>query len=260
MHALELRDVDEARRVTADHGAGRRHARRERPEPALGNRLGAPGDALASLEDPAHQRVRLQLLQEVVHGQGRVRRVEPRDEAERDVLGAHRVDEGSAELVVALAGAQRPAERVDDAVERARDAPHLLDPERVDLRVVALEPEAVDRRGRQEALHAICQHRRPGVELGTGLEARARRPVARAPLVARANAADGPVGHEQRLRVGLGQQHHAELLGLLGERARRAARARRRGCPCCGTGGGVGRRTARVLPVRKCTASRRTSP
>ena len=45
-------------------------------------------------------------------------------------------------------------------------------------------------------------------------------PCAAAPLVARADAAHGAVGHEQPLRVGLGQHHHAELLGLLGHEAR----------------------------------------
>ena len=67
---------------------------------------------------------------------------------------AHRVDEGAAELAVLGALAQRPAHRVDDVLERLRHLPDLLDAERPDLRLRALEPEA--RRSRRRSGVPAC--------------------------------------------------------------------------------------------------------
>ena len=100
-------------RVADDHRAGHRELR-HRPVAAGGDRLRAPADPLAALEDLAHHRVGLELLQEVVGGAGRVGVVEVEDEADRDqvlagLLVHHRVDPGAADLVVLGGDLQRPA-------------------------------------------------------------------------------------------------------------------------------------------------------
>ena len=155
---------------------------RQREEAALGDRLRPPLHPLASLQDLAHELVRLQLLQHVVHGELGVAVVQPDDHAERDVVLAHRVDERAPELAVARTAPQRPAHRVDDAVERLRDAPDLLHAERPDLRVVACEAEALDCGAGQVSLRPLGQHGHACDEIGARLEVRrAARRRGRAP-------------------------------------------------------------------------------
>ena len=84
MHALERRDVHEARAVAAEQEPRRVQLAWQRDEAALGNRLRTPLDPLAPVEDPPDERVQLQLLQEVVHGELDVAVVEPDDHPERD--------------------------------------------------------------------------------------------------------------------------------------------------------------------------------
>ena len=121
--ALQRRQVDHAGRVAGEHGARHRELR-HRPVAAGRDRLGAPADPLAALEDLAHHRVGLELLQEVVGRAGRVGVVEVEHEADRDqvlagLLVDHRVDPGAADLVVLGGDLQRPAgDRVDHPVER----------------------------------------------------------------------------------------------------------------------------------------------
>ena len=172
VHALQARHVDEARGVAEDHRAGRRHARRHRPEAALGDRLGAPGDALAALEHAPEERMALDLLQQVVHRERGVGVVEADDESEAERVGPHRVGERAAELAVARLRLERPADRVHDALQRALDAPHLLDAQRVDLGVLGLQAEVLDRGAGEHALDAVGQHRRVRGQLGAGLERR----------------------------------------------------------------------------------------
>ena len=155
-----------------------------------------------------------------MHGERGVRVVEADDEPEAERVGAHRVGERPAELAVARLRLERPADRVDDALERARDAPDLLDAERVDLRVLGLQAEVLDGGAREHALHAVGQHGRVRGQLGAGLERRQLLALPAAALVAGADAAHGAVRDEQPLGVGLGQHHHAELLGALGHEAR----------------------------------------
>ena len=116
-----------------------------------------------------------------------------------------------------LAWAQRPAQRVDHAVERPRDAPQLLHAQAPHLGIGRGQAERLGKRRGQVALGALRQHGRPGVDLGARLVGAERLAVAAEALVAGDHAADGAVADEQRLRVGLGQHHHAELLGLLGQ-------------------------------------------
>ena len=192
---------------------------RQRVEAAARDRLRAPLHPLAALQDLADLRVRLQLLQQVVHRERRVAVVEPDDEADRDHVLAHRVDERAAELAELLAGAQRPAHRVDDAVERLRDLPDLLHRELPDLRLLAAEGEAVDRDAGEVALRPLREHRDLGDEVGAGLEVAQLAALAVAALVAGADAEHAPVRDEELLRRGLGQDHRAALLRLLGEEA-----------------------------------------
>src|SRR5919197_2707749 len=99
--------------------------------------------------------MRLQLLEHVVDREAGVAVVEPSDEAHRDLVLAHRVDEGAAELAVLGAKAERPAHRVDHPVERLLDLPDLLDAEIPLLRVAAAEVEVTDRGAREVALGAL---------------------------------------------------------------------------------------------------------
>ena len=186
---------------------------------ALGDRLRAPGDPLAAGEELAHELVRLQLLQHVVHGELDVARLEPGDEAEREHVVAHRVDEGAAELPVLRALAQRPAHRVDDVGERLRHLPDLLDAERPDLRLLPRQAEAVDRGAGEVALRPLGQDRHLRGDVRARLERAERAAVAAEALVARADAVNAAVVDEQLLRVGLRQHRRAERLGLLRQEA-----------------------------------------
>ena len=70
-------------------------------------------------------------LQQLVHVEARVVVVEPHDEAERHLGRAERIEEAAAEGV----GRERPAQGVDDRVQRPLHLPDLLDAEREELRV-----------------------------------------------------------------------------------------------------------------------------
>ena len=104
----------------------------------------------------------LQLLQQVMNGELDVAVVEPDDHPEGQHVVAHRVDEGAAELAVLRARAERPAQRMNHSPQRLGDPPHLLDAERPDLRILALEPELLDCRAGEVALRALGEHRQAG--------------------------------------------------------------------------------------------------
>jgi hypothetical protein len=141
--ALQRHRVDHPASVTHEQGAGHRQLG-HRPEAAAGQRLGAPGDALAALEDASDERVQLPLLEHVVRGGGGVGVLEVDDEADRDeiltgLLVLHRVQPGAADLTVLGGELARPgADRVDHAVERLGDLPHLLDAQLPHLRFAAV--------------------------------------------------------------------------------------------------------------------------
>ena len=182
--ALERHRVDHAGRV-ADEQRARHRQLGHRPVAAARQRLGAPADALAALEDPADQRVRLELLQQVVGRRGGVGVVELDDEADRDqvlpgLLVLHRVDPGAADLAVLRRQLQRPrADRVDQAIQRLGDLPDLLDPELPDLGLGARgQVELADRGTGEVAPAALGQHRELRGDVRAGLEVaqRLRRP------------------------------------------------------------------------------------
>ena len=168
----------------------------------------------------------LQLLERVVHREARVAVVEADDEPHRDLVLAHRVDERAAELAVLGGEAERPAHRVDHAVERLLHLPDLLDPELPLLRVLGAELEVADRRAGQVALGALAEDGGLGDQVGAGLEVRQLLALAVAALVARAHAHHAAVVHEQLRRGGLAEDVHAGVLGLLGHPA---AQLRHRG-------------------------------
>ena len=192
---------------------------RQREEAALGNRLRTPRDPLAALEQLANERMRLQLLEKVVHRELDVAVVEPHDHSEREHVLAHRVDERAAELPVLRARAQRPTERVDHAIERSLHLPDFLHAERPDLWVLAREAEPIERDAGEVALRSLGEHRDLRDQIRTGLEVSERLTIAAAALVTGPNSACPAVGDEQLLRSCLRQQHRARLLGLLGEPA-----------------------------------------
>ena len=163
--------------------------------------------------------MRLELLEQVVGGQLDIRVLEPDHEAERDVVVAHRVDERAAELPVLGALAQRPAQRVDDLVERLRDLPDLLHAERPDLWVLTLEAEVVDRCGRQVTGGALGKHRDLRRDVDPRLVVRERLALTALALVPRADADDAAVVDEELLPRRLGKDHRAARLRLLGEEA-----------------------------------------
>ena len=103
---LQRRHVDDARRrrrTSSSPGACSRFGSARNPPSGI---VFAPqATPLAALEDLAHERVRLQLLEQVVHRELGVAVVEPDDHAERDHVVAHRVDERAAELAVLRAAA-----------------------------------------------------------------------------------------------------------------------------------------------------------
>ena len=95
------------------------------------------------------------------------------------------------------AEAQRPAHRVDHAVERLLDLPDLLHAELPLLWVLGAEVEVADRRAGEVALGALGQHGGLGDQVGAGLEVRELLAVAAAALVARAHAHHPPVVHQE---------------------------------------------------------------
>ncbi len=168
------------------------------------------------------ERVHLERLQQVVSGGRRVLVVEIDDEPDRDqvvagLLVLHRVDPGAAELAVLRRDLQRPRlhERVDHAVERLGDLPHLLHAELPDLGLAALgQVELLDRGAGQMAPAALGQHRGLRLDVGPGLEVAERLAVLAPALVAGAHAHHAAVLDDELGRGGLGEDVGAGVFGL----------------------------------------------
>ena len=115
--SLQGRHVDETRAFAREQEAGRVEAGRQRVVAALGDRLRAPR---RSARRPRGSCARAGASSAPGARRGprtRRRGTRPGDEAERDHVVAHRIDEGAAELAVARPFPRRPAHRVDDATE-----------------------------------------------------------------------------------------------------------------------------------------------
>ena len=171
--------------------------------------------------------------------------VEPDDHADRDHVVAHRVDERAAELAVLRCGAQRPAHRVDHAVERLRDLPDLLHAELPHLRLVAAQVEVVERDAGEMALRSLGEHGHLRDEVGAGLEvAQLARPRGSRPLSPVRTPTTRPCDDEQllapRSRAGSSRRPPPPARRASG----RAARARRRRCRGCASAAAAGSRSA----------------
>ena len=217
--ALQRRHVHEPRPLAREQQARCVQPLRQRQEPAALDRLRAPLHPLAALEQPADLRMGLQLLEEIVDGEGRVAVIEPDHHPERDQLVPHRVDERAAELPVAAHRPERPAHRVHDPVERLGHAPDLFDRELPRLWVLAREAEPVERRAGQVPLRSLGEHGHARDEVGAGLEVRQLLAATTPALVPGPNALDASVRDEQLRGARLRQDHRACLLRLVGEEA-----------------------------------------
>ncbi len=142
--------------------------------------------------------------------------VEAGDEADADLVLAHRVDEGAAELVEAGRFAQRPAHRVDDAVKRLLDLPDLFHPELPAHRVGAVHVEVVVGGVGEVADGALGEHGRLRGHVGPGLEVGELFALLAAAAIARAHALDDPVLDQQFGRGGLAEDVGAGFFGFLG--------------------------------------------
>ena len=135
MRALDLRHVDEPRRV-ADQRAAREDQPRDRLQPALVQRARAVADAPAALEMLAHLGMRLEALHLVERRQPGIAIIQADDEAVGDQVVAEMIQERAA----VGAGVERPADRVLDQpglVVGGGDLPQFLDADRVGLRIDA---------------------------------------------------------------------------------------------------------------------------
>src|SRR4051812_30626950 len=79
-----------------------------------------------------------------------------------------RIEEKPAELAELPPRPQRPAHRVQDLVERLRALPDLLLAERPHLRVLAAQPEAVERRAGQMTLRPLGENRHARSDVRAG--------------------------------------------------------------------------------------------
>src|SRR6185436_1029830 len=127
--------------------------------------------------------------------------------------------ERAAELAVARVVAERPAHRVDDAVERPRHLPDLLHAERPHLRALAGQSELLDRGAGQMALRPLAEDGDARDDVRARLEIRERLAVTPAAPVACANAAHAAVLDKKLRRGRLRQDRRTDGLRLLAEPA-----------------------------------------
>ena len=196
-------------------------------------------------EDLAHERVRLELLQDVVDGELDVAVLEPGDEADRDHVVAHRVDERAAELAV-LRPALRSGQPIVWMIRSSGFATFQtsLTPSAQTCGCVPSRPKCVDRRAGQVPLRALGEHGDPRDDVRAGLEVRrARSPSRPRPLSpvrtpwTRPSATSSFVGRRLRQRYG------AARLGLLGRGTGRARETETTQLPWLRIVGGGGMRT-----------------
>ena len=144
--------------------------------------------------------------------------LEPDDEADRDVLLAHRIDERAAELAVLWPACGAASPIVWTILwSGAATFQTSFTPSAQICGLLPFEAEAIDRRGREVAGGAFSEDGDPRRHVDAGLEVRERLAVAPTTLVARAHADDAAVVDEEPLAGGLREDHHARCLRLLGE-------------------------------------------
>jgi len=218
---LDALGIHEPRRVADDEAAVRREAR-QGVRAALRDGLGAVGDALAPLEEPREERVRLEALHRLVRVEQRVAVVERNDEPEGDVRVPHMVDEPAAERL-------QPEGEPDCVAHVAGPGalgphpPYLLHPQRVALRVFPLEePLLGGKRLRQRAARPLGEHREAGAYLRARLELFLLRAGLVAPAVLAPHPRDALPVPEELVRGEMVEQVRAERLRLLSHPAREA--------------------------------------
>ena len=206
VHALQPRDVHEARRVAVSTAPGRASVSGIEWKPPDGIVFAPHATRSPPSSRRFDERVRLELLEHVVRRQPAVGVLEPHHEADAEVLGPHRVDERAADLAVLGRPAQRPAQRVDDLVERLWTFQISLTPTRRPAGTPRADLEVVERDAPEMALRALGQHRRLRDDLGR-------------PGAAPGRGVAGPVeAHRRRLhathRAACDQQPQTPCLGL----------------------------------------------
>ncbi len=174
---------------------------RQRVVAAFRDRLRAPLDHLAALEVGTEEGMLLHLLQQDVHVQRRLPIVEAHHEPERQEVGLERIEEAAAESVAR----QRPAQRVDDRVQRPLRFPQLLDPEGIDHGVGGAHLLPAQPGLGEGAARAFRQHRDPGPDVGGRRVAVARLAVALEAARRGAHAAHAALLDEQALGGGRGR-------------------------------------------------------
>lgn len=162
--ALDLGHVEQAGRVADQHRAGHLDLR-QRLVAALDQGAGAGRKDLAAVEQLAHHRVVLELLEGLEGHEARVLVVQAADEAHRHAVLVEVVDEAAA---VDLVG-QRPADRVPDQARlyaALGQAPQFLQAGAVGLRVaVGIQLVLPDGALGQVAAAALAQHGHRRVDL-----------------------------------------------------------------------------------------------
>ena len=116
----------------------------------------------------------------------RVGRVEPRDDAERHLVGPHRIEERAAEHIPR----ERPPHGVRHVPERSRDLPDLFHAQREDLGIPRRDAAPLQPPLRQAPSGAFGEHGDPGAEVGGRLVVCAGPPVPAEPGRRGAHPAD----------------------------------------------------------------------
>src|SRR5690606_19187114 len=107
---------------------------------------------------------------------------------------------------------ERPAEGVDDRVERDLGLPELLDAERIDLRVLLRDALPLEVRLREESARTLGERRHPRHEIGGWVVAPRRLAVATEPGWRRPDTDDPVPVHEQPRRREPGEDVDPQLL------------------------------------------------
>ncbi len=215
MDARQPLRVAEPRGVSDDHAPVHVELR-HRVQTAHRDGLGAVADQLATLEELAHEGVRLELLRHQVRVVVGVLGVERRDEAVRHEVVLHVVEPHAPEGVQQLVG-HHAVDHPAGLVLLRPDPPDLLDAGLVDLGIPAVQVEAFDELLGERAAHAFAEHRDLGEDVHARLVGRLGLAVLVDAHVARAHADDAVALDEELVAGEAGVDLDADLLALLGE-------------------------------------------
>ncbi len=213
--ALERRHVHEAGRVAQDDDAVARAARRDRVVAAFGDRLGAPLNHLAAFQVLPERRMQLHPLEQLVDIERGVPGVEPDHQPERHEIGLERIHEAATEGI----RRDRPAEGVDDRVERPLRLPDLLHAEREDLRIFGRHAPPLEPRLRQRSPRPLGQRGHFRDEIVRRHVIRKRPPLTVQAGRRRPDPRDPLSSHQQARRRKAGEDVHPQRRGPLAQPA-----------------------------------------